>query len=51
MNAKVAMIEAGIATDAISVERHDRINSKTVKQARIDPDTKWFSISCNADKI
>ena len=45
------MIDAGIATDAINVERHDRMNSKTVRHARTEPDNKWFSISCRAAKM
>jgi hypothetical protein len=38
MNANVATIEAGMATEAIMVERHERINSNTVRQARILPE-------------
>ena len=45
------MMEAGIATDAIKVDRQDRMNSKTVKHAKMEPETKWFSISCKADKM
>ena len=48
MKAKVAMIEAGIATEAISVERHDRMNRSTVKQARRLPVTRCPWISCSA---
>ena len=40
MNAKVAMIDAGMATDAINVERQDLIKSRTVRQARTDPESR-----------
>ena len=51
IKANVAIMDAGIATEAISVERHDRIKSRTVKQAKIEPETRWFSISCKADRM
>ena len=51
MNANVAMMDAGMATDAINVDRHERINNITVRQARIEPETRWFSISCKADRM
>ena len=38
MNAKVAISEAGIATAAISVERHDFMNNSTVMLARMPPE-------------
>ena len=51
MTANVAMIEVGIATAAISVERHDRMNSSTVRLARMLPTTRCPSISCSAARM
>ncbi len=38
MKANVEMIDAGIATAAISVERQDRMNNSTIKLAKMLPD-------------
>ena len=48
MKANVAMIEAGIATAAMSVERQDRMNSSTTMLARMLPTIRCPSISCMA---
>jgi hypothetical protein len=44
----VAMIDAGIATPAIIVERQERMNNKTTKHARILPAMRWIWISPSA---
>jgi hypothetical protein len=48
MNEKVAIVEAGIATLAISVERQLRMKASTTRDARIAPTTRWTVISWSA---
>ncbi|MCG3161881.1 MAG: hypothetical protein JMDDDDMK_03096 [Acidobacteria bacterium] len=45
---KVEITEAGMAMPAMIVERHERINSNTTRQARMLPRTRWMLISCSA---
>ncbi len=45
---KVAMTEAGMATPAMMVERHERMKSSTTRQARMLPRTRCILISCSA---
>ena len=42
---KVEMTEQGIATAAIKVERHERMNNRTTRLARILPNIRWRVIS------
>jgi hypothetical protein len=51
MKANVEISDAGIATAAIRVERHDFMNSNTVMLARMLPTIRWPSISCSAAKM
>ena len=51
MNANVEISDAGIATAAISVERHDFMNSSTQMLARMLPVIKCPSISCSAARM
>jgi len=46
--ANVAMIEAGMATAAISVERQDFMNTSTTRVAKMLPTTRCFWTSCMA---
>ncbi len=48
MKAKVAIVEAGIATLAITVERQLRMQASTTSDARIAPSTRCTVISCSA---
>jgi hypothetical protein len=48
MKPKVATVDAGIATLAISVERQLRMNASTTSDARIAPSTRCSVISCSA---
>ena len=45
---KVAITEVGMAMPAMIVERHERMNSSTTRQARMLPRTRWILISCSA---
>ena len=45
---KVAITEVGMAMPAMMVERHERMNSSTTRQARMLPRTRWILISCSA---
>ena len=51
MKANVATIEVGMATAAINVERHDRMKTSTVRQARMLPEMRCPSISCRAARM
>ncbi len=51
MTANVAMIEAGMATAAMSVERHERMKSSTMTLARMLPATRCPWISCRAARM
>ena len=42
ITAKAPMMEVGIATAAMSVERHDRMNSSTMMLAMMLPETRCF---------
>ena len=46
--ANVAMSEVGMATAAISVDRHERMKSSTTALARMLPTIKCFWISSSA---
>ncbi len=46
--AKVETTDAGMATAAMSVERHERMKSSTTKLARMLPRTRWTVISWSA---
>ena len=45
---KAAMVEAGMATAAMRVERQERMKASTTSEARIEPSTRWRLISCSA---
>ena len=51
MTANAPMIDVGIATAAMIVERHDRMNSSTMTLAIKLPMTRWFWISCKAARM
>ena len=51
MAAKVAMIDVGMATAAINVERHDCMKISTVNDARRLPEIRCPSISCRAARM
>ena len=42
ITANAPMIDVGIATAAMSVDRHDRMNSSTMTLAMMLPETRWF---------
>ncbi len=45
---KVAIVEAGMATAAITVERQLRMKASTTSEARIEPRIRCRLISCSA---
>jgi hypothetical protein len=45
------MIDVGIATAAMKVERKERMKTRTVRQARMLPLTRWPSISWRAARM
>jgi hypothetical protein len=51
MKANVVMIEAGMTTAAMSVDRHDRMNRSTTMVASRLPETRWPWISWRAASI
>ena len=51
ITANAPMIDVGMATAAMSVDRHDRMNSSTMTLAMMLPVTRWFWISCRAARM
>ena len=51
ITAKAPMIDVGMATAAMIVERQDRMNSSTMTLAMMLPTMRWFWISCKAARM
>ena len=45
---KAEITDAGMATAAMNVERHDRMKASTTSEARMEPSTRCVLISCRA---